>query len=71
MPQAGLSIYAFNGITYTNFSKVTNSAGQVVFTLPIGNYRFRSDKNGKQCWICTLLAADTFRPAEARAKAAI
>ncbi|MFZ6029544.1 MAG: carboxypeptidase regulatory-like domain-containing protein [Chloroflexota bacterium] len=49
-PQAGLSVYAFNGATYTNYSKTTNASGQAVFTLPQGSYRFRADKNGTQFW---------------------
>jgi hypothetical protein len=49
-PQSGLPVYAFNGVTYTGYSKTTNSNGQAVFTLPQGDYRFRSDKNGTQFW---------------------
>jgi hypothetical protein len=43
-------VYAFNGITYTGYSGVTNDAGQVTLTLPAGSYRFRADKNGTQFW---------------------
>jgi hypothetical protein len=49
-PQAGLTVYAFDGTTYTNYSKTTDANGQAVFTLPQGNYRFRADKNGTQFW---------------------
>jgi hypothetical protein len=46
--QAGLAVYVFAGTTYTNYSQSTNASGQVVFTLPQGNYRFRADKGGSQ-----------------------
>jgi RHS repeat-associated protein len=49
-PKSGLNVYAFNGSTYTNFSKTTNLNGQAVFTLPQGSYRFRADLNGTQFW---------------------
>ncbi|MDX9993330.1 MAG: carboxypeptidase regulatory-like domain-containing protein, partial [Anaerolineales bacterium] len=49
-PKSGLKVYAFNGTTYTNFSATTDVAGQVNFTLPQGNYRFRADLNGTQFW---------------------
>ncbi|CAG0934100.1 partial tRNA nuclease WapA, partial [Thermoflexales bacterium] len=49
-PEVGLSVYAFNGITYTGYSGVTNASGQVTLTLPAGSYRFRADKNGTQFW---------------------
>jgi hypothetical protein len=45
-PQANVAVYVFDGATYTNYSKSTNSSGQAVFTLPMGSYRFRADKNG-------------------------
>jgi len=50
MPEAGLHVYAFDGITYTNYSGTTNASGQVTLTLPQGEYRFRVDKNGTQFW---------------------
>lgn len=49
-PKAGLNVYAFNGSTYTGYSKITNADGQAVFTLPLGSYRFRADLNGTQFW---------------------
>ncbi len=49
-PKAGLNVYAFNGSTYTGYSKTTNTDGQAVFTLPLGSYRFRADLNGTQFW---------------------
>jgi CSLREA domain-containing protein len=49
-PTSGLNVYAFNGSTYTGYSKVSDDNGQVVFTLPPGNYRFRADQNGTQYW---------------------
>lgn len=49
-PQKGLTVYAFQGTVYTNFSATTNAAGQAVLRLPQGNYRFRTDSNGQQFW---------------------
>jgi hypothetical protein len=46
----GLNVYAFDGTTYTGFNDITNADGQVTFTLPDGNYRFRADLNGTQFW---------------------
>lgn len=62
--QAGLSMYAFYGETYTNFSAETDENGQVAFTLPQGDYRFRADLNGTQFWSdevnhCTLPGCET------------
>jgi hypothetical protein len=48
--KSGVTVYAFNGITYTGYSKVTNANGQVAFTLPLGNYRFRADYSNTQFW---------------------
>ncbi len=50
IPQSGLAVYTFDGSTYTNYNKVTDANGQAIFTLPQGNYRFRTDKNGTQFW---------------------
>jgi hypothetical protein len=49
-PREGLSVYAFNGTTYTGYGKTTNADGQAIFTLPVGSYRFRADLNGTQFW---------------------
>ena len=49
-PQAGLNVYAFDGTTYTGFNKTTDASGEVEFTLPEGNYRFRADMDGTQFW---------------------
>ncbi len=51
--QSGLTVYAFNGTTYTGYSKTTGTNGEVKFTLPLGAYRFRSDLNGTQFWSST------------------
>ena len=56
--------YAFDGTTYTSFSKITDASGRATFTLPEGDYRFRSDKNGTQFWSgtanhCTLPSCET------------
>lgn len=50
LPKSGTKVYAFNGTTYTGYNQVTNHNGQVVFTLPVGNYRFRADYNNVQFW---------------------
>lgn len=50
MPREGLTVYAFDGTTYANYSATTDSQGQVVFTLPEGDYRFRADEGGTQFW---------------------
>jgi len=49
-PQEGLTVYAFDGETYTGFSGITDSAGEVLFTLPDGNYHFSADLNGTAFW---------------------
>ncbi len=49
-PQAGLPVYAFNGATYTGYSRTTDASGEAVFTLPQGPYRFRSDRDGTHFW---------------------
>ena len=48
--QEGLSVYAFDGETYTGFNGLTNASGLATFVLPSGSYRFRSDLNGTQFW---------------------
>jgi YD repeat-containing protein len=49
-PESGLRVYAFDGTTYTGYNRTTDASGYVTFTLPLGNYRFRADKNGTQFW---------------------
>jgi len=49
-PKAGLPVYVFDGTTYTGFNGTTNASGQVAFTLPQGDYRFRADYQGVQYW---------------------
>ena len=48
VPQAGISVYAFNGTTYSGKTGVTDGAGHVSFTLLPGDYNFRADFNGNQ-----------------------
>jgi RHS repeat-associated protein len=54
--KAGLSVYAFtltgtgDGTAYTGYTATTDTNGQVSFSLPQGNYRFRADLNGTQFW---------------------
>lgn len=42
---SGLPVYAFDGTTYTGYNGVTSETGNVTFTLPQGNYRFRADES--------------------------
>lgn len=50
MPQAGVTVYAFSGATYSGYNAVTDENGQVELTLPRNNYHFRADFNGTQFW---------------------
>ena len=52
LPKEGISVYAFDGTAYTNYSKATDATGQAVFTLPLGDYRFQTDMNGTRFWSC-------------------
>ena len=49
-PQAGVNVYAFDGGMYTGYHGTSNTSGEVVFTLPVGAYRFRADFGGEQYW---------------------
>ncbi len=49
-PKEGLPVYVFDGTAYTGYNDITNASGEVVFDLPEGSYRFRSDMNGTQFW---------------------
>jgi hypothetical protein len=49
-PESGLTVQAYDGSTYAGYSAVTNSQGQVTYTLPVGNYHFRAVKNGTAFW---------------------
>ncbi|MCK5793082.1 MAG: hypothetical protein KAH12_00130, partial [Anaerolineales bacterium] len=40
----------FDGEDYTGFNGVSDAGGEVVFTLPEGDYRFRADLNDVQFW---------------------
>ncbi len=50
VPDAGVTVQAYNGDTFTGFSVVTNSGGEAVFVLPEGSYRFKATKNGTAFW---------------------
>jgi hypothetical protein len=52
-PFEGVKVYAFDGTTYKGYSGTSGKDGQVTFTLPQGNYRFRGDLNGTQFWSST------------------
>jgi YD repeat-containing protein len=43
-------VYVFSGESYTGFNGISDANGQVIFTLPAGDYRFRSDYDGVQFW---------------------
>ncbi|MEX0964709.1 MAG: hypothetical protein WDZ52_11785, partial [Pseudohongiellaceae bacterium] len=45
---SGISVYAFDGTTYSGSSAATNGSGQATFTLADGDYRFRADFGGTQ-----------------------
>ncbi len=47
-PYPDLPVYVFLGETYTGFNDISDVNGQAVFTLPAGDYRFRSDYDGTQ-----------------------
>jgi len=50
-PLAGKSVYLFSGAgSYLGQSRVTDSAGQAVFSLADGDYKFRVDTLGYQYW---------------------
>ncbi|MGB2896118.1 MAG: RHS repeat-associated core domain-containing protein, partial [Anaerolineales bacterium] len=50
MPQEGIPVYVFDGSTYTGFNGMSDESGEVSFTLPVGDYRFRADSGGTQFW---------------------
>jgi hypothetical protein len=50
VPQSGLKVYAFSGGAAVGSYKTTNGSGQVVFSLPTGNYRFQAQLNGANFW---------------------
>ena len=47
---AGLPVFAFDGETYTGYSRTANGNGVAIFTLPVGNYRFRTELDGEEFW---------------------
>jgi PKD repeat protein len=49
-PEAGLPVDVFNDATYTGDSQTTAATGVATFSLPVGAYRFRVDKNGTEFW---------------------
>jgi RHS repeat-associated protein len=49
-PYPDLPVYAFSGDTYTGFNGTSDAEGNVIFTLPTGDYRFRADLDGVQFW---------------------
>ena len=49
-PVKDASVYAFDGTTYTGYSGISDMDGEVVFTLPTGDYLFRADYERTQFW---------------------
>ena len=49
-PYAELSVYSFDGETYTGYHGTTAANGKVTLTLLQGNYHFRADYAGVQFW---------------------
>ncbi|MDF1499962.1 MAG: hypothetical protein P1P76_05805 [Anaerolineales bacterium] len=49
-PYPDLPGYAFNGESYAGYYGTTDSNGETSFTMPQGDYRFRSDLNGTHFW---------------------
>ena len=47
---AGLTQVLSDGDSYTGYHGTSDESGQVVFTLPQGDYRFRADYDGVQFW---------------------
>ena len=45
-PKSGIRVYVFDGTTYTGYNGTTDASGQVTFTLPVGDYRFRAIYEG-------------------------
>ena len=61
-PLGGVNVYVFNsGGSYLGIHDQTDSAGDVSFELPAGEYKFRADYNGTQYWseIETIVADQT------------
>jgi len=50
IPQEGLPVYAFSGGAYSGYHGTSDAEGEVSLTLPLGDYRFRSNLNGTQFW---------------------
>ena len=50
MPQEGIPVYVFDDASYTGYNGVSDMNGEVSFTLPVGDYRFRADSGGTQFW---------------------
>ncbi len=49
-PYVDVNVYAFDGETYAGYSGISDGGGQVIFTLPQGDYHFRADYDGVQFW---------------------
>lgn len=65
LPRQGIPVYLFSESgAYLSSNALTDADGQVSFSLPAGNYRFRADYQGNQYWSgLQVLAADAVNPA--------
>ncbi|MFH0725598.1 MAG: chitobiase/beta-hexosaminidase C-terminal domain-containing protein [Pseudomonadota bacterium] len=64
LPQAGVRVYLFSVTgAYLNRYETTDTAGQVIFRIPEGAYKFRADYQSSQFWSAeALLTANEFNP---------
>ena len=49
-PEAGLTVQAYDGLTFAGYSGVTDALGHASIPLPAGSYRFRVQKTGNPYW---------------------
>jgi len=66
LPISGAAVYVYTQSgSYLGISGTTDSNGQIVFRLPSGNYKFRSDYQSSQYWsVEQTLMADQVHPVE-------
>ncbi len=66
LPQAGLKTYLFTPTgSYLGQYKLTGADGQILFTVPEGVYKFRTDYESNQFWSAdSFLAYDIVNPVE-------
>ena len=49
-PQLGIPVSVYDGLDFTGYEGTTDAAGEVVFTLPVGDYRFQAVYEGEEYW---------------------